>query len=201
MKLENMPRLTDAERETVDAHRGLVVYTIERMPKVRLTDDAIQEGFVGLMRAAQKFDPSKGFQFSTYATFWIRQAVSFHVMGDRLIRVPRGVLEGQGPAEYRDLADAASRVATFSRGGDEPGRFEPPTADDVEGRIDAATELEQMRAAVAALPRLERLVVRRRLSGGTLKQAGAEIGRSHTIAGQIETRAMVKLKKALAAYA
>jgi len=88
----------DVEHQTatlVEHHLGLVVHIAKRYARSYLgrhildLDDLVQEGVLGLMHAAEKFDARKGFRFSTYATHWIRQAIGQAIMNEsRTIRVP-----------------------------------------------------------------------------------------------------------------
>jgi RNA polymerase sigma factor (sigma-70 family) len=83
-------RVKRAEAEFVQANQGLVAIVVKRYLGVGLSyPDLMQEGNIGLLRAVEKFDYRRGCRFSTYATWWIRQAVRRALANQaRMIRVP-----------------------------------------------------------------------------------------------------------------
>jgi RNA polymerase primary sigma factor len=83
----------EAKDRLINSNLRLVVSLAKRYPTYDLTLlDLIQEGIFGLVRAAEKFDWRKGYKFSTYATFWIRQAIQRGIENRaRTIRIPAHV--------------------------------------------------------------------------------------------------------------
>ena len=95
---ETIARGSQAERMLAEANLRLVVAVARRYTGGGLDlIDLVQEGNIGLLRAVENFDPERGCRFSTYAVWWIRQAVYRAVVnGGRLVRLPANVRAAHG---------------------------------------------------------------------------------------------------------
>ena len=186
----------EARRVLIESNLRLVVATARKYQGrgVPLLD-LIQEGTLGLIRAAEKFDWRLGFKFSTYAVWWIRQsirrALAYQAPG---MRAP--VRTGIGPQVVSlDQSLADEDEITLGETIQDNEAVDPLDA------VDKEFERERLRAALDVLEPVERWIVETHYGidtdPRTLREIGAALGLTAPRIGQIEARALERLSEQL----
>lgn len=186
------------------AHGGLIGRAVQRYRRfiggALEWDDLFQEGWFGLHKAAHKFDPAKGFKFSTYANWWIRAFIQRAIMNKRrTVRVPvhaqtdaykrgeRLILDAISLDAPVDSAEGSATWLDFVRSDDDPGR----TAEE----NDLA---ELIDAAVSGLDDTNRRIIRGRFfRDRTLDEIGQDMGVSRERIRQREAQGLERLRRPL----